>query len=137
MKTLLIYTLRKSKHASKLANPPKKHIEIKAGPSANPDASGQTDHLLGTGTVLAPAPATCSPSSPAALLTQPKGPSASSPTKANPGGAWPAGWPPAVALTVHEQPSQLCPGWQGLASHQLLSTLHASRSQAEGVTGGS
>lgn len=102
--------MRKSKRASKLTNPPKKHIEIKEGPSTNLDASVQTDQLLETGPVLAPAPATCSPSSPAVRFSpSPRVPLPAARQRQTQVGLSPQAGLPVVALTVHEQPSQALP----------------------------
>lgn len=102
--------MRKSKRASKLTNPPKKHIEVKEGPSTNLDASVQTDQLLETGPVLAPAPATCSPSSPAVRFSpSPRVPLPAARQRQTQVGLSPQAGLPVVALTVHEQPSQALP----------------------------
>lgn len=141
MKPIFHEKLRKSKQESKLAKPPKKkHLNINKGPSTNLEASVQTDELLETGSVLArlPLPPPPAPRPPRALLTSP-GDLCQQPRQRQTRWALsPQAGLPVAELTVDAaaQPGS-APSWQGLASHQLLSTLHASRSQAEGVTGGS
>lgn len=93
-------------------NPPKKNFAIKEGPSTNVEASAQDRQTSRTpGCPCSGSLPTCSPESPDAALTTPGGTSARSSHKDNPR--------------------------QGRPLHHILSILHASQSQAEGVTGGS